>query len=283
MTSQVWTLFDYYGESHGWPRVSSAYGQFDLAGFQKHTARWYRAWWLSNVPESDAGRPVGFGAAHSCYPYTTGGHSALDADALAAAVDAPSGVPCANGTFKFSATGLDCDGLVSTTAGDSSAADCEQACCAVKECDIWQWAQGPGGSKGGDGCWTGKASCSISPKPDHAKWTGGARTKPGGGGHPGGGGGGGGGGVQVLTEAAKVELYEDGVKTSTAFVLPLQTATLAQTKTPRATNLTVVCLAADGTQTGVGTIIEPKEATKIELTLDAPSVLKGRYSGLAIL
>jgi beta-galactosidase/beta-glucuronidase len=39
--TMVWTLFDYYGESHGWPRVSSAYGQFDLAGFQKFTARWY--------------------------------------------------------------------------------------------------------------------------------------------------------------------------------------------------------------------------------------------------
>ena len=36
---QVWTLFDYYGESHGWPKVSSAYGQFDIAGFMKNTAR----------------------------------------------------------------------------------------------------------------------------------------------------------------------------------------------------------------------------------------------------
>lgn len=67
--TMVWTLFDYYGESHGWPKVSSAYGQFDLAGFQKTTARWYRTFWLSAVPVSDASRPVGFGAAHSCYPY----------------------------------------------------------------------------------------------------------------------------------------------------------------------------------------------------------------------
>jgi len=66
-------LFDYYGESHGWPKVSSAYGQFDLAGFQKTTARWYRTFWLSAVPVSDASRPVGFGAAHSCYPYHSGG------------------------------------------------------------------------------------------------------------------------------------------------------------------------------------------------------------------
>jgi len=34
----VWTLFDYYGESHGWPNVACQYGQFDLAGFPKNTA-----------------------------------------------------------------------------------------------------------------------------------------------------------------------------------------------------------------------------------------------------
>ena len=77
--TMVWTLFDYYGESHGWPKVSSAFGQFDLAGFQKTTARWYRTFWLSAVPASDASRPVGFGAAHSCWPYGLGygAHHAL--------------------------------------------------------------------------------------------------------------------------------------------------------------------------------------------------------------
>lgn len=83
-------------------------------------------------------------------------------------------------------------------------------------------------------------------------------------------------GITVLTEAAKVELYEDGVKTSTATVLPLQAATMTQTKTS-ATNVTVVCLSAAGSPTGSGSIIEPKEASKIELTLDAPSVLKGSF------
>jgi hypothetical protein len=36
----VWTLFDYYGEAAGWPQVSSAYGQLDLAGFPKPHAYW---------------------------------------------------------------------------------------------------------------------------------------------------------------------------------------------------------------------------------------------------
>lgn len=67
--TMVWTLFDYYGESHGWPRVSSSYGQIDLAGFFKTNGYWYRTFWLSAVPESDASRPVGFGAAHSCHTY----------------------------------------------------------------------------------------------------------------------------------------------------------------------------------------------------------------------
>eukprot|EP01048_Picozoa_sp_COSAG05_P006408 COSAG05_NODE_414_length_10051_cov_120.012158_4_plen_605_part_00 len=114
----------------------------------------------------------------------------FDTDVLATA-DAPSSASCANSTFKFSATGLDCDGLTSTKAGDSSAAECEHVCCVNTKCDIWQWAKGGGAA---DGCWTGKASCSTSPKPSHAKWTGGARTKPSGGGHPSGGGGGGSGG-----------------------------------------------------------------------------------------
>ena len=42
--SMVWTLFDYYGEPccNAWPRVSSSFGQFDLAGFPKSAAHWYR-------------------------------------------------------------------------------------------------------------------------------------------------------------------------------------------------------------------------------------------------
>lgn len=42
----LWTGFDYRGEtSHGWPDVSSKFGMYDLAGFAKDSAGYYRAWW----------------------------------------------------------------------------------------------------------------------------------------------------------------------------------------------------------------------------------------------
>lgn len=46
----VWTLFDYYGEPccNGWPMVSSSFGSFDLAGFPKASAYWYKSWFLLN-------------------------------------------------------------------------------------------------------------------------------------------------------------------------------------------------------------------------------------------
>jgi len=37
--------------------VSSSFGQFDLAGFPKAPAFWFRQQWLSAIPASDAGRP----------------------------------------------------------------------------------------------------------------------------------------------------------------------------------------------------------------------------------
>jgi hypothetical protein len=48
----VWTLFDYYGEPPvGGPEVSSTYGQYDLCGFPKAAAFWYRAQWLLAIPD----------------------------------------------------------------------------------------------------------------------------------------------------------------------------------------------------------------------------------------
>ena len=47
----VWSLFDYFGEPlplH-WPHVSSSYGSFDLAGFSKASAYWFRVAWLYNA------------------------------------------------------------------------------------------------------------------------------------------------------------------------------------------------------------------------------------------
>lgn len=46
--SYTWTLFGYYGEGHTFPRTSSSYGQFDLSGFAKSNAYFYRQWWLQN-------------------------------------------------------------------------------------------------------------------------------------------------------------------------------------------------------------------------------------------
>lgn len=50
--TMVWTLFDYYGEPPlGGPEVSSTYGQYDLCGFPKAAALWYRTQWLLTIPD----------------------------------------------------------------------------------------------------------------------------------------------------------------------------------------------------------------------------------------
>ena len=49
----VWTLFDYYGEPPvGGFEVSSSYGQYDLCGFPKAAAFWYRVQWLLTIPDN---------------------------------------------------------------------------------------------------------------------------------------------------------------------------------------------------------------------------------------
>lgn len=64
--TMVWTLFDYYGESHGWPHVISMYGSFDVVGFPKSAAFWYRSWWLAHTPQDSDDRPP-LGPAHVCH------------------------------------------------------------------------------------------------------------------------------------------------------------------------------------------------------------------------
>mmetsp|Transcript_74736 Transcript_74736/g.167608 ORF Transcript_74736/g.167608 Transcript_74736/m.167608 type:complete len:905 (-) Transcript_74736:54-2768(-) len=50
--TMVWTLFDYYGEPPvGGPEVSGTYGQYDLCGFPKAAAFWYRTQWLLSIPD----------------------------------------------------------------------------------------------------------------------------------------------------------------------------------------------------------------------------------------
>ena len=52
----VYSLFDHYGEVTGirWPHVSSSFGAFDIAGFPKASAYWYRTWWLLNAQKIPA-------------------------------------------------------------------------------------------------------------------------------------------------------------------------------------------------------------------------------------
>ena len=75
----VWTLFDYYGEPPvGGPEVSSTYGQYDLCGFPKAAAFWYRTQWLLTIPDGpDKTFPTH--GKHEVHPY------ALLAEELAAA------------------------------------------------------------------------------------------------------------------------------------------------------------------------------------------------------
>ena len=56
----IWTLFDYYGEppsAGSGETVSSTYGQFDLAGFAKSAAFWFRTQWLLGVADDSADKP----------------------------------------------------------------------------------------------------------------------------------------------------------------------------------------------------------------------------------
>lgn len=69
--TMVWTLFDYYGEppvgGTGRGReVSSTYGQFDLAGFPKAAAFWYRTQWLLSVADG-ADKPYATKGAHEVH------------------------------------------------------------------------------------------------------------------------------------------------------------------------------------------------------------------------
>ena len=71
-TLGVWTLFDYLGEPSSaqhaggadWPQVSSNFGAFDLAGFAKPAAYFYRSWWLAHVRADDNSRLPVAGAGH---------------------------------------------------------------------------------------------------------------------------------------------------------------------------------------------------------------------------
>lgn len=67
--TMVWTLFDYIGEPSGtWPNVIGSFGQFDVAGFPKGQAFWYKSQWLLRIDDSSADKPFVTGANSSNPP-----------------------------------------------------------------------------------------------------------------------------------------------------------------------------------------------------------------------
>eukprot|EP01060_Flectonema_neradi_P039710 TRINITY_DN884_c0_g1_i1.p1 TRINITY_DN884_c0_g1~~TRINITY_DN884_c0_g1_i1.p1 ORF type:complete len:927 (+),score=254.24 TRINITY_DN884_c0_g1_i1:63-2783(+) len=54
----VWTLLDYFGESHTWPAVTSQYGQFDVTGFPKPHAWYYRRHWTEQYVQKKVSRII---------------------------------------------------------------------------------------------------------------------------------------------------------------------------------------------------------------------------------
>jgi len=54
----IWSGFDYYGEARGFPQNTKCRGTVsDIAGFFKETSYWIRSWWLSNISDTDPGKP----------------------------------------------------------------------------------------------------------------------------------------------------------------------------------------------------------------------------------
>ena len=195
----VWTLFDYFGESHTWPNYACAFGQFDIAGSPKPHAYWYNVNWLQLVSSADAGRPpvpkagtarlldlidqlpcdknsctvsaISTGATNELF---VNGKSvgkqqpAQMGDAVSWTLPADTQVHNDNCTFPHDLGNVQCKGLTRTKA--SSAAACEAHCCRDKECGIWQYSSS-------NGCWTGRLDLSrcTTPRPG---WVGGGRPTP---------------------------------------------------------------------------------------------------------
>ena len=65
----VWSGFDYFGESRGYPQTVKCRGVVaDIAGFLKETHAWMRLWWYSKIDEADAGRPaLQVPNSHTCF------------------------------------------------------------------------------------------------------------------------------------------------------------------------------------------------------------------------
>ncbi|XP_065198692.1 beta-galactosidase BoGH2A-like [Sycon ciliatum] len=238
----VWTLFDYYGESFGWPRVSCSFGNFDLAGFPKPHAYWYVLNWLAMIPMDDPGRPlypavdmtrilelpsqIGntvavFSSGASVEVFVDGkstGHQENTNTGEAMIFNMTTSTP-ATCNYTHNLTGVQCIGLNHSKA--NSASDCEAACCAAKEtCTVWQYAEKE------NGCWIGNVDLSRCTGADE-NWVGGG---------------------SMVT----------------------------------ASNVTAVGRDASGKVTSSHALIAAKEAHTVQLTLDAPSPTTGTGTKLVL-
>ena len=75
----VWSGFDYLGEARGWPQTVKPRGVItDIAGFKKEPYYWFRAWWLSTIDATGAGRPPPLVWGFGCCLYVTGMVAAQD-------------------------------------------------------------------------------------------------------------------------------------------------------------------------------------------------------------
>ena len=199
----MWTLSDYYGEPNPWPDVSCNFGQFDLTGFPKAHAYWYRVNWLALVDSGDAGRPpVPETHVARVVPLldqlVVSGKHTVDIEGLVSTpfaqlyVDGvaqevmrvPRGdstvwtvsvnetvptVPC---MFTEPLNDVQCKGLEAAKHA-KSASECKQACCddETSLCSVWQYMEG------GTGCWIGyeaEHACTKSAP----GWVGGWRSTP---------------------------------------------------------------------------------------------------------
>ena len=238
----VWTLFDYYGESHSWPSVTSSFGNFDLAGFPKPHAYWYVLNWMAMIDAKDYGRPplppapvtrildlpgqitsevevLTSGTAVELVVNGKAGDKVevdMPGEPVKVQVPTPSRQNC---SFPRDLSNVQCHGLTHMPKAENED-ECKQACCdAGSSCVIWQYLTP-------HDCWVGQAALS-SCTPSEDPWVGGG---------------------DVIT-----------IK-----------------------NLTAVSLDSSGKAIGSHTILGAETASAIKLELDVPSQTTGTGAALVL-
>ena len=265
----VWTLFDYFGEPVGWPTVSSSFGQFDLAGFPKPHAYWYRMAWAKMHSGDDSGAPLinakDFTRILGLLDNLPGGKHPVGSEASC--------------EFPTNLTGLQCKGLAKVT-GIESAEDCAQACCDKgPTCGMWQFDAEKQDSKG---CWVGTVpENTCEPHPDAQVWLSGSREAP-----PN-------CTLEVVSTSPRVEVIEDGKS------LGVQDNNIAdEGNATGATTWSISCtagivkpgvvvtargLSASGVVQSEDKIVAPESSpSAVNLIVDSPSKSTGTGSSLVL-